>query len=131
MQRKIIPKAADDLPFPLPVWTMIRPLLSVFVAMILSRAAFFLAIFIAWRSLSAFAGVSVISAFLLDQIVGRGGPVEAFFPVKMMCRFKVLRIVQKRCIKVDFAGLACICEGCRRATGRAEEAFLPEGRDVD
>ncbi len=79
---------------PLPVWTMIRPFLSVFVAMILSRAAFFLAIFIAWRSLSAFAGVSVISAFLLDQIVGRGGPVQALRPVEMVRWFKVLRVIQ-------------------------------------
>ncbi len=49
MQRKIIPKAAEDLPLPLPVWTMTRPFSSVLVAMILSRAAFFLAILAAWR----------------------------------------------------------------------------------
>ena len=52
MARKIMPKAAEDLPLPLPVWTMIRPFSSVLVAMILSRAAFFLAIFSAWRASS-------------------------------------------------------------------------------
>ncbi len=56
-----MPKAADDLPLPLPVWTMMRPFLSVLVAMILSRAAFFLAIFIAWRSRSGVASVIGLS----------------------------------------------------------------------
>ena len=60
MARKIIPKAAEDLPLPLPVWTMIRPFSAVLVAMILSRAAFFLAIFSAWRaSVSAVIGSSL------------------------------------------------------------------------
>ena len=38
MQRKIMPKAALDLPLPLPVWTMTKPRVAVLVAMILSRA---------------------------------------------------------------------------------------------
>ena len=43
----------QDLPFPAPVWTMIRPLSPAFPAMILSRAAFFLAILRAWRAFSS------------------------------------------------------------------------------
>ena len=38
-----MPKAAVDLPLPLPVWTMSRPFSIVLVAMILSRASFLLA----------------------------------------------------------------------------------------
>ena len=49
-QRKIMPKAEEDLPLPAPVWTMMRPFSPLFVAMIRSRAAFFLAILAAWRS---------------------------------------------------------------------------------
>ena len=51
-----MPKAAVDLPLPLPVWTMRRPFSSVLVAMILSRAAFCLRIF------SACAGVELVFA---------------------------------------------------------------------
>ena len=40
-----MPKAAVVLPLPLPVWTIRRPFSPVLVAMILSRAAFFLRIF--------------------------------------------------------------------------------------
>ena len=43
--RNTMPKAAVDLPLPLPVWTISRPFSMVLVAMILSRAAFFLRIF--------------------------------------------------------------------------------------
>ena len=53
MHRKIIPNAAEDLPLPLPVWTMTSPFSSVFVAMILSRTTFFLAILILCRSRSS------------------------------------------------------------------------------
>jgi hypothetical protein len=51
-QRKTMPKAAVDLPLPLPVWTISKPFSMVLPAMILSRAAFFLAIFSWWRALS-------------------------------------------------------------------------------
>jgi hypothetical protein len=53
MQRRIIPKPAELLPLPAPVWTMIRPFSPAFVAMILSRATFFRAIFWAWRAASS------------------------------------------------------------------------------
>jgi hypothetical protein len=53
MQRRIMPNPEEDLPLPAPVWTMIRPFSPSFPAMILSRAAFFLAIFWAWRARSA------------------------------------------------------------------------------
>ena len=53
MQRKIMPKAAELLPLPLPVWTMIRPRSSVLSAMIFSRAAAIFAIFAAWRAASS------------------------------------------------------------------------------
>ena len=45
MARNTMPKAAVDLPLPLPVWTMSSPLSIVLPAMILSRAAFFFRIF--------------------------------------------------------------------------------------
>ena len=56
------PMAAVDLPWPLPVWTMIRPRSSVLDARILLRAARRFFIFSAWRSSSSF---SVISAIFL------------------------------------------------------------------
>jgi predicted transporter len=61
MQRKIMPKAAVVLPLPLPVCTTIRPFSPVLVAMILSRAAFFLAILAAWRALASGVGVAVMA----------------------------------------------------------------------
>jgi hypothetical protein len=51
--RKTRPKAAVDLPLPLPVWTISRPFSTVLVARILSRAAFFFFIFSAWRASSS------------------------------------------------------------------------------
>src|SRR5215467_10787939 len=49
-QRRIMPKAEEDFPFPAPVWTMISPFLPLFSAIMRSRAAFFLAILAAWRA---------------------------------------------------------------------------------
>src|SRR5262249_20681531 len=45
-----MPKAEEDFPLPAPVWTMISPFSPLFSAMMRSRAAFFLAILIAWRA---------------------------------------------------------------------------------
>ena len=64
-----MPKAAVDLPLPLPVWTMIRPFSSVLVAMILSRAAFFFAIFSAWRASSLPAAVRLHLIFVSSSMV--------------------------------------------------------------
>ncbi|MGY4343884.1 hypothetical protein ACVWXM_000348 [Bradyrhizobium sp. GM7.3] len=66
-QRTIMPKAEEDLPLPAPVWTMIRPFSPLLVAMILSRATFFFAIFEAWRA-------SVSSAVWVSGsgVIGRG-----------------------------------------------------------
>ena len=64
-----MPKAAVDLPLPLPVWTMSRPFSMVLPAMILSRAAFFLAIFSWWRALSS-SGFVGHRGKLLEQIIG-------------------------------------------------------------
>src|SRR5438445_8629198 len=50
MQRRIMPKAEEDLPLPAPVWTMIRPFSPLLVAMILSRAILIFAIFAVWRA---------------------------------------------------------------------------------
>ncbi len=57
MQRKIMPKAAELLPLPLPVWTTIRPRSSVFSAMSFSRAAAILAILAVWRAASSAGGL--------------------------------------------------------------------------
>ncbi len=45
MQRITMPKAAVDLPLPVPVWTMTRPRSSVLVASMRVRAALRFAIF--------------------------------------------------------------------------------------
>ncbi len=53
MQRRIMPNPLEDLPLPAPVWTISSPLSPALPAMILSRAAFFLAILRAWRAFSS------------------------------------------------------------------------------
>ncbi len=78
-----MPKPAVDLPLPLPVWTMIKPRSSVLVAMILSRAAFFFAIFSAWRTSGSIgSGVSVMSVapdgIGRNWISGPKTPVDGF-----------------------------------------------------
>ena len=62
-----MPKAAVDLPLPLPVWTISRPFSMVLPAMILSRAAFFLRIFSAWRALTSVV-VGHCCRLLLDML---------------------------------------------------------------
>ena len=54
--RKTRPKAAVDLPLPLPVWTISSPFSIVFVAMILSRASFLRRIFSACLALISASG---------------------------------------------------------------------------
>ena len=49
----IIPKAELLLPLPVPVCTMISPLVTVFSAIILARAVWTFAIFSAWRLFSS------------------------------------------------------------------------------
>ena len=71
-----MPKAAVDLPLPLPVWTTIRPFWSVLVAMILSRAAFFLAIFegVAFQGVCSsleFLGVSSVICVEFNQTLAK------------------------------------------------------------
>src|ERR1700745_3158352 len=76
-QRTIMPKAEDDLPLPAPVWTMMRPFSPLFSAMILSRAAFFLAILAAGRASLARFGSATIDGSCsltrppLGQMVGQ------------------------------------------------------------
>jgi hypothetical protein len=71
-QRRIIPNPLEDFPFPAPVWTMISPFSPSFPAMILSRAAFFFAIFWACRASSSTAGV-VSGSVMVGPILDKGG----------------------------------------------------------
>ncbi len=52
-QRITMPKAEEDFPLPLPVWTMIRPRSSVLAAIMRSRAARIFSILALWRSASS------------------------------------------------------------------------------
>ena len=68
-----MPKAAVDLPLPLPVWTISRPRSSVLVASMRSRAALRRAIFSLWRRLisSSVSAASLIGALHLVRSRGR------------------------------------------------------------
>src|SRR5918995_1622288 len=69
-----MPSAAEVLPLPEPVWTMRSPRSSVFIAIILSRAALRLRILSAWRaSMSSVSDGSVMAA-LCQTPSGRPSP---------------------------------------------------------
>ncbi len=67
MQRITMPKAAVDLPLPLPVWTISRPFSMVLAAIILSRASLRLADFSSARRLRSSAS-SVMRLLVLTGV---------------------------------------------------------------